>query len=301
MKKQLNLMTLKTLAIVALSAVAISCSNNDQEVLEDDMNAIQDESSAPESNNLTSACSFGNMKYTYSGGFDVNKNVNTEIDDRSCPYNYVQTTNGTPYTWGVYRLRAGTSTDGLQPRIERASRVVTKVRSGNYVSVNGVVRIKKAGDGASTSTNGNLGNSNGTYFIQAKGTHNGGGGSPDPAICLFVAKPITVNGVQYYDIYREQITVRGGSGAGGRTLYGPITRVRQNRDFAVNVTTGFHQNPGQSMSHYVNATINGVTANFQVPRPDLAKQAKLRMGAYRCKGGEAEILWRSVTSGFRNN
>ncbi len=64
----------------------------------------------------------------------------------------------------------------------------------------------------------------GTYIAQAKGKHTGGGGSPDPAICLFLAKPVYgIDGQGRrtqvsFDIYREQINFRGGSGASGRTL-----------------------------------------------------------------------------------
>ncbi|GGD07384.1 hypothetical protein [Hyunsoonleella pacifica] len=302
MKNLLNLMNLKMLMIIALLAVVMSCSNEEQEVFQEDLNEIQD----PENSDLSAVCSFGNTKYTYSGpGNDVNEAVDDEIDDRSCPYNYAQTTNGTPHTWGSYRLRAGTSTDNLQPRIERASKVVKNVKVGNFIEIKGTVRIKRVGDGDSTSTNGELGNSNGTYLIQAKGKHSTPDGEPvvgsaDPAICLFVAKPIEENGIQYYDIYREQITERGGSGSGGRTLFGPITRVRQNRDFDITVKTGFDVSGGE-FRHYVNSTINGVFRSFRVPNPDRALQAKLRMGAYRCKGGEAEILWRDVTTRFVNN
>ncbi|SFD25976.1 hypothetical protein [Algibacter pectinivorans] len=297
MKFQLNQINFKTLSVVALSAIVMSCSNDEQDVVEKDLNAVEDETLVPESDNLTDACS--TAMYTYPG--DVNSAVNTVIDDRSCVYNYTQTTFGTSYTWGYYRLRANTSSDHSQTRIERASKIVSNKKSGNYVNIRGWVRINRVGDGASTNTNGNLGNSNGTYFIQAKGKHTGGGGSPDPAICLFVAKPIKVGNDDYFDIYREEIITRGGEGSGGRTLYGPITRVRKNTDFYVSVSTGFHQAPGRSLSHYVNASINGVTANFQVPQAWRSTQAKLRMGAYRCKGGEAEILWRSVQTSFVNN
>lgn len=32
--------------------------------------------------------------------------------------------------------------------------------------------------------------SDGSYIMQAKGKHSGGGGSADPAICLYLAKPV---------------------------------------------------------------------------------------------------------------
>jgi len=60
--------------------------------------------------------------------------------------------------------------------------------------------------------------------MQAKGTHTGGGGSADPAICLYLAMPVygddgNGNQVQVsFDIHREQIKVRGGSGAAGRDV-----------------------------------------------------------------------------------
>ena len=144
----------------------------------------------------------------------------------------------------------------------------------------------------------------GTYFIQPKGTHYAEPGkkllgSSDPAICLFLAKPhYEKDGITYnsFDIYREEIKYRGGEGDKGRNVI-YITNVGKNKDFNVSVVTGFNRtDPNSPIVHYVNAEINGVTANFIVPSPERAKEAKLRMGAYRCLGGEAEILWRSGVS-----
>ncbi|PWH82741.1 hypothetical protein DIS18_10940 [Algibacter marinivivus] len=298
MKKPLNLMKTKMLVMLALSVFVTSCSNDEQDMLEDDLNVTPDLNTTLENSNLASTCS--TTMYTYGGGFDVNKNVNTIIDDRSCVYNYAQTTYGTPNTWGFYRLRANTSSDGNQTRIERASKVVTKVKSGNYIEISGTVRIAKAGEFPNeTRSLGSMSNRDGTYFIQAKGRDTSGNGSPDPAIALFIAKATKVNGQDYFNIYREEIKKRGGSGNDRRLVY--ITRVKKNRDFDVKVRTGFSTNSDGSLRHYVNSTINGVFKSFPVPRADQALQAKLRMGAYRCKGGEAAILWRNVNTKFRNN
>lgn len=286
-------------ALLMLSLFVFSCAS-EEEVFENELVVLEEEDAAPESDDLTAAaCSGGNQSYTYSG--DVNSAVNSTIDDRSCAYNYTQTSNGTSHTWGVYRLKANNSTDGLQTRIERASKVVSNVKGGNYVQISGTCRIKKVGGRPSNNNYPyhDIRDKRGTYILQAKGKHSGGGGSSDPAICLFVAKKRVDNGVTYYYIYREQIVYRGGSGLGGRVLK-YITKVRENTDFNVTVKTGFWGNPVNQ--HYVNATINGVTANWNVPEPDRALQAKLRMGAYRCHEGEAEILWRdNLAVSFKNS
>ena len=246
-------------------------------------------------------------KYTFPD--DVNNGVDAIIDDRTCAYDYIQTMNKTEYTWGNYRLRAGTSSDVHHPRMERASRVVKKINSGNYVRIDGVCRIKRVGILKNRNLPNTVADKDGTYFIQAKGTHYAEPGkelkgSSDPAICLFLAKPhYESDGVTYnsFDIYREEIKYRGGEGDKGRNVI-YITNVEKNKDFNVSVVTGFSRTDSNSpIVHYVNAEINGVTANFIVPSPERAKEAKLRMGAYRCLGGEAEILWRSgVTSAIIN-
>lgn len=294
MTKQLNFKPLRTFMAVAVLATVMSCSNDQEEIVETtDLSGIQEELVAEDSS-AARACSTTELPYS-GPGTDVNKNVNTIIDDRSCVYNYVQTKYGTTNTWGMYRLRANTSSDSRETRIERASKVVRKVKSGNFVEITGTVRIARAGEFPNeTRPLGSMTNRDGTYFIQAKGKDTSGNGSPDPAICLFIAKPIKVDGKNYFNIYREEIKRRGGEGEGGRRLT-YITRVRENRDFFVKVKTGFERRNGK-LRHYVNSSINGVFKSFTVPRPDQATQAKLRMGAYRCKAGEAVILWRNVNA-----
>jgi len=297
MTKKLNLKQLKIFMAVATLATVMSCSNDQDDILEMDSSVTQEDDLLVASNS-SEACS--TVMTTYRGpGTDVNKNVNKTIDDRSCVYDYVQTKYGTRSTWGMYRLRANTSSDGRDTRIERASKVVRKVKSGNYVEITGTVRIVRAGEFPNeTRPLGSMTNRDGTYFIQAKGKDRSGNGSPDPAICLFIAKPVKLNGKDYFNIYREEIKRRGGEGEGGRRLT-YITRVKANRDFYVKVKTGFETRNGK-LRHYVNSSINGVFKSFTVPRSDQATQAKLRMGAYRCKAGEAVILWRNVNSKIVN-
>ncbi len=298
MKNQLHLPNVKTLAIIALSTVAISCSSEDQLTEETDVNAIQEGTNVPISDNLSGACS--TRVYTFTRSKDVNKRVSPNIDDRSCSHDYSQTVvNGK--TYGLYRLSGNNdSSDRLQTRIERQSRKVTKIRNGNFIRVSGTCRIRAAGSGDKQSTNSRLTNNNGTYIIQAKGKHTGGGGSPDPAVCLYVAKPITVNGQRHFDIYREQVKERGGTGTGGRILYGPLKRVKADTDFFVSITNGFETVNGR-LRHYVDSNIGGARSRFYVKDTFRAVDAKIRFGAYRCKGGRADILWRNMGVGYNNN
>jgi hypothetical protein len=307
MKNRVNTLNLKTLIMLALLVIVASCSNNEQDLSEEDLNSVQD---APIVDNLSDKCSNGvkTRRHKYSGT-DVNKRVSAYIDDRSCNFDYTQTKIGSN-TWGVYRIQAGLSTDNLQPRIERQGRSVTKVKSGNFVEISGTCRIKSTGGSPDASgTNSSLGNNNGTYILQAKGKHRTASGrtvrgSKDPAICLFVAKPIRRNGKLQFDIYREQIKHRGGSGSSGRVLSPRITTVGWNKDFKVVVRTGFdNRGPNGALRHYVNATINGKTSNFAIKESgyEFPTEAKLRFGAYRCKSGKAEILWRSLGVQYRNN
>jgi len=264
------------------------------------INTSEPENGVLKSKTLAATCE--TEKYTFPD--DVNSGVDAIIDDRTCAYNYIQTKNETDFSWGSYRLKAGTSSDVHHPRMERASKVVKKINSGNYVRIDGVCRIKRVGILKNRNLPNTVADKDGTYFIQAKGTHYAEPGkkllgSSDPAICLFLAKPhYEKDGITYnsFDIYREEIKYRGGEGDKGRNVI-YITNVGKNKDFNVSVVTGFNRtDPNSPIVHYVNAEINGVTANFIVPSPERAKEAKLRMGAYRCLGGEAEILWRSGVS-----
>lgn len=287
----------------------MSCTNDAQEsknVAESD-----EDITAPMSYNLT-AMTCSQVLYTWTGGgTDHNVGVNATIDDRSCTYDYTQSTYGSSYDWGVYRLLATDDVGSLQTRIERASQVVNNVKTGNYVQITGYCRVLEAGTFTDSYPPTSMSDKDGTYLIQAKGTHTGTGGSADPAIALFLAKPVRdSNGdvilnsqgkTDSFDIYREEIVSRGGSGTSGRQLVF-ITNVKYNKDFWVDVSTGFDTVNG-TLRHYVKSTINGVSSTFTVPEPERALQAKLRMGAYRCHGGAATILWRKGTTqaNFINN
>ncbi|MFK7936449.1 MAG: hypothetical protein AB8G22_23240 [Saprospiraceae bacterium] len=224
-------------------------------------------------------------------------NVGT-IDDRSCYANYKEV-DIFDKTWGVYNITDGSNhmdaAGTLQPRIERALGVNQATGIGNYVRFTGTVRILEVGD-----TDGD--NNDGSYIMQAKGKHTGGGGSPDPAICLYLAKPVygtdsEGNEVQVsFDIYREQINFRGGSGAAGREVVF-LTNVAKNEQVEIELEVGFRADPnnaGQKI-HYADAVIGGTAFDFVIPEPERATQSKIRYGAYRVKGGRAQIRWADTT------
>ncbi|ANW95861.1 hypothetical protein AXE80_06010 [Wenyingzhuangia fucanilytica] len=234
-------------------------------------------------------------EYEYTAGFDVNKNVNKIIDDRTCFADYSQTTFNNR-TYGVYKIAAGTNhIDDLQPRIERTTPSINSndIGDGSYVRFTGYVTIKRAGHLSDSYDRDDIRDKSGTYIAQAKGKHSGGGGSADPAICLIVAKPIFSGSTQVsYDIYREEITERGGSGVTGRQLV-YLTNIPANTRKFFKIENGF-TGSGTSRRHYVNVRIGATDYNWDVPSPERALQAKIRFGAYRCHGGEAEILWDGV-------
>lgn len=282
-------MKLPTLAILGLSAVLTSCSNQEQDLLENDLSATQEQTLALKTNEcITRATEFGDG--------DVNIGVNKKVDDRSCVYNYQQRKVGNK-TFGVYKLRADTSSDRHQTRMERATKRVSN-RPGNHVQVKGTCIINRVGTG-DPRANDDIRDRDGTYFIQAKG---GDDLKPsgDPVVALFLAKKKKIGKDIYFEIFREQIIHRRGSGASGRKLV-YITRVKAGKQFKVVLTTGFHKSPGKPLSHYVNAKINGVVANWKVPTPKEGTNAYIRMGTYRCKGGEAEVLWGSDLTSTRIN
>lgn len=226
----------------------------------------------------------------------TNVDIMRDIDDRTCAYNYSQEKRG-DYEYGKYRLRANSNSyDNLEPRIERAS-LTTRNTTDGFVRVSGFVRIRKVGDGTQTISDNNQTNinnqsntreSSGTYIMQAKGTHTGGGGSADPAILLLLAKPAN-NGD--FNIYSEQITKRGGSGASGRDVVF-ITKVKGDRRIFVSMTNRFSN--GKQRIDY---KIGSVRRSFEVPESSTQKgqTAKIRFGAYRCKAGEADIWWSDIT------
>ncbi len=312
MKIQFKFIKVATLSVVALGAAVLSCNTSldietksdsvvsDNSLVASSISKVKVETSnsvcTPEGSNATREYTFPN---------DVNSAVSAMIDDRTCAYNYTQVSEG-GYTKGVYRIKANSNhMDNLQPRIERGSPVVTNVKGGNYVSFSGYVTINRAGYVAGqTASVTSVSNSSGTYIIQAKGKHSGGGGSDDPAICLLRAVPKFTGTTQSsFDIYREEITVRGGEGTSGRQLVF-LKNIPANTRTKITLKTGFAWKgiaPNRYLNHYVNITIGTSTYNWDVPGPSQALQAKYRFGAYRVQGGEAEIKWDNVTKGFVNN
>ena len=145
-------------------------------------------------------------------------NVGT-IDDRSCYANYKES-NVYGKTWGIYNITHNSNnqdSNSLQPRIERALSASQKTGIGSFARFSGTFRILETGK---TSSSG----SDGSYIAQAKGKHTGGGGSADPAICLYLAKPVYGTGVNSgkqvsFNIYAERIKYRGGSGSGREIVF----------------------------------------------------------------------------------
>ncbi len=221
-------------------------------------------------------------------------NVGT-ADDRSCYSDYSEST---VYgkTWGVYNITAGSNHwDGtsLQPRIERSLTRASTTGIGSYARFTGVVRILETGDTSGTT-------SDGTYIAQAKGKHSGGGGSPDPAICLFLAKPVYGEGINSdkqvaFDIYAERILYRGGEGSGREVVY--LKTVNKNEEVTFELEVGFRQDPSDATKkiHYCDAVIGGETFNFNIPEPEKGLESGIRYGAYRVKGGRAQIRWANTT------
>ena len=213
------------------------------------------------------------------------------LDDRTCYANYEELSiDGNLY--GVYEIADKSNhidTNGLQPRIERALTPRVKPTGGNFSEFSAIYRIEEVGD-------------TGSYIAQTKGKHTGGGGSPDPAICLFIAQSVITDGeVTHFDIYREEITMRGGTlqDGGRQNVY--LTRVPKNQDFTFYLKTGFEAENGVISSHYSNAIINGESFNYDIPDPERATETGIRYGAYRVKGGVAKMYIRETVFNFKND
>ena len=308
MQKRVNSHMFKNLCLLLLMGAFWSCSINNDTPLEEFVDdptqeelVLTDEATAVASG---VTCSDLNPRlytwsYVSSSGTDIGATVNSTIDDRTCTANYSQRMDGGRLK-GVYKIKAGSNhIDNLQPRIERASPVVSS-NGGSYVRFSGYVTIKRAGHKSDSWPREDMRDASGTYIAQAKGKHTGGGGSPDPAIALIVAKPRFSGGTQVsYDLYREQIKYRGGSGVNGRELVF-LTNIPANTRRFFRMETGF-TGSGSSKTHYVNVRIGGTDYNWNVPDPQRGTQAKMRFGAYRCKGGEAEILWDGVNETHVSN
>ncbi|CAN0582064.1 unnamed protein product, partial [Ectocarpus sp. 12 AP-2014] len=165
---------------------------------------------------------------------DLENRINVgDIDDRTCYSNYSESQyNGK--TWGVYNITAGSNHFGgtLQPRMERSFRKVDGTDVGTYLKLTGTVRLLEVGYTGVDSRDG-------TYFMQVKGKHTGGGGSPEPAICLYLAKPVIENGEQVsFNVYREQIKFRGGEGGNGRDIIF-LTNIKKNQEVSIELESGF--------------------------------------------------------------
>lgn len=220
---------------------------------------------------------------------DYKKAINLgKLDDRTCAANYKELlVNYEPF--GHYEIVANSNHKDslLQPRMERSFER-TNNKPGSFVKFSGVFRILEVGDTHGT-------DNDGTYIAQAKGKHHGDGGSPDPAICLFLAKPVYGIDKQgrrtqtSFNIYREQIKYRGGSGKDGRKLK-LLTNVKKGRKYDFSLRVGFRKVKGKKI-HYANASIGKKKYNWNIPQPHRGKESGIRYGAYRVKGGKARIQW----------
>ncbi|WP_396635244.1 hypothetical protein [Maribacter sp. R86514] len=246
-----------------------------------------------------------NPDLSCSGEFDNNNTRNFDIpnpenvgvmDDRTCYSDYSEVSvNGK--TWGVYNITDGSNhidaPNTLQPRMERSLNRSQETGIGSFARFKGIVRILEVGDAGSI-------NQDGSYLIQAKGKHTGGGGSADPAICLYLAKPVYGTGEDAdkqvaFDIYAERILERGGSGSGREVVF--LKRVAKNAEIDFELEVGFRADPNDASKkiHYCDAVIGGDAFNFNIPDPERGLQSGIRYGAYRVKGGRAQIRWAETT------
>jgi hypothetical protein len=218
-------------------------------------------------------------------------NVGT-IDDRSCYANYKES-NVYGNTWGIYNITEGSNKfdSFLQPRIERSLPRSQTTGVGSYARFTGTVRILEVGF-----TGGFL-SQDGSYIMQAKGKHTGGGGSPDPAICLYLALPIYGSGANSnvqvsFDIFREQIVNRE-----GQREFVFLTNIPKDVPTDIELEVGFREDPNDSSKkiHYADAVIGGQAFNWNIPEPERGIQSGVRYGAYRVKGGRAQIRWANTT------
>lgn len=225
------------------------------------------------------------------------------VDDRTCYEDYYETTNNGILT-GNYEIAVGSNhwdavrADGtqLQPRIERTLVRNKNTKDGSYVRLSGNVTIYRVGYVNDSFPADSMRDTNGTYFAQAKGKHQDTSRGPaDPAICLFIAKPVRDSqGVQtHFDIFREQILERGGSGVSGRTLTF-LTRVAAGERFSFQLTVGFRGKGAKKRKHYADAIINGQAYNWDIPEPSEGLESGIRYGVYRAKGGFAHVAWDST-------
>ncbi len=299
--------------IVSLG-VLTSCEQENEDLL------IEEKVAVSEENNLFQKGTCDPNEYMLIDaitGTDYNSKISTMIDDRSCSYDYSQSKYGSSFNWGAYRLNSANNQSGkLQVRMERSTPKLNYAHN-KYIQLSGTVRILNAGSVDDNVADTSMSDNDGTYMAQVKGKHDKiqGKESRDPAIALFIVKPkrrdngkgsiIYENGkVKEFKIFSEQVTKRGGSGSSGRKLV-YITTVKRNKDFFVNIKTRFQTVNGLK-KQYIDYTINGVSKTISVSSKNTADQTtvpietRIRMGAYRCKGGVAEILWRDNLNVTKN-
>lgn len=247
-----------------------------------------------------------NLSCSSSGEFENNNTRNVDVsnpvnvgtaDDRSCYSDYSEVSfNGKD--WGVYNITDGSNhwdaPNTLQPRIERSLPRSGETGVGSFARFTGLVRILEVADGGSFSQDG-------TYIAQAKGKHTGGGGSRDPAICLYRAHPVYGTGINAgkqvaFDIYAERILERGGEGSTGREVVF-LKRVNKNEEFDFALEVGFREDPNDSTKkiHYCDAVIAGEAFNYNIPSPERGTESGIRYGVYRVRGGRAQIRWANTT------
>jgi hypothetical protein len=75
-----------------------------------------------------------------------------------------------------------------------------------------------------------------------------------------------------------------------------ITTVKRNTNFNVDIRTEFYTSNGTKRQRVI-YTINGVTKTHEISVQNTNGQTaepietRIRIGAYRCKGGSADIRW----------
>ncbi len=253
---------------------------------------------APDEDTSTdlSCPSSGEFQNDNTRNVDVPNSVNVgTADDRSCYFDYSEV-DLYDKTWGVYNITDGSNHwDGtsLQPRIERSLPRSSETGVGSYAKFTGVLRILEVGVGGSFSQDG-------SYLAQAKGKHSGGGGSPDPAICLYRAHPVFGEGINAgkqvaFDIYAERILERGGEGSGREVVF--LKRVNKNEEVTFELEVGFRTDPNDATKkiHYCDAVIGGEAFNYNIPDPERGLESGIRYGAYRVRGGRAQFRWANTT------
>jgi hypothetical protein len=223
-------------------------------------------------------------------------NVGT-ADDRTCYSDYSES-NVNGKDWGIYNITDGSNhwdaPNTLQPRIERSLTRSRETGVGSFARFTGTFRILEVGDAGSFSQDG-------TYIAQAKGKHSGGGGSRDPAICLYRAHPVYGTGINAdkqvaFDIYAERVLERGGEGSSGREVVF-LKRVNKNEEVDFVLDVGFRVDPSDNTKkiHYCDAVIGGEAFNYNIPEPERGLESGIRYGVYRVRGGRAQIRWANTT------